>query len=150
MKHSKLKFEYSKITGYIYIGTNMCYQQIYFNKNLIKKKKVKVDISLEKKKVDHPGGVEYYIWLPTKDHRAPTLKQLKVGVAFLRELKKQKIKSYVHCEKGHGRAPTLVAAFLISEGMKVEEAIKFIKKKRKSIHLNKFQKQALFNFKKKL
>lgn len=146
MKHQPLIFEYSKITKYIYIGTNMCCQQ-HFNKSLIRKG-IKADISLEEIKIDQPFGVTYYLWLPTKDHKAPTFKQLKVGVAFLKELKKQKIKSYIHCERGHGRAPILVAAYLISEGMKVEEAINFIKKKRPTIHPNKTQISILKRFKK--
>jgi len=126
MKHPPLIFEYSKITNYIYIGTNMCCQG-HFNKSLIRKG-IKANISLEEIRIDQPFGVDYYLWLPTKDHKAPTLKQLKVGIAFLKELKKLKVKCYIRCQRGHGRAPTLVAASLISEGMKVKEAINLIKK----------------------
>lgn len=145
MKHPPLIFEYSKITDYIYIGTNMCCQG-HFKSSLIKKG-IKADISLEEKKLDQPFGVDYYLWLPTKDHKAPTSKQLKLAVSFLKELKKQKVRCYVHCQRGHGRAPTLVAAFLISEGMKVEEAVNFIKKRRGTIHPNKKQISALRKFK---
>lgn len=73
MKHESLRFEHSKITKYIYIGTNMCCQQTYFNKNLLKKG-IKADISLEEVKIDQPFGVKFYLWLPTKDHKAPTFK----------------------------------------------------------------------------
>ena len=116
----------------------MCCQQLYFNKNLLKKG-IKADISLEETRIDQPFGVDYYLWLPTKDHKAPTLKQLRIGVSFLKELKKQKIRCFIHCQRGHSRAPTLVAASLISEGMKVEGAINFIKKRRPAIHPNKTQ-----------
>ena len=146
MKHPPLIFEYSKITNYIYIGTNMCCQQLYFNKNLLKKG-IKADISLEETRIDQPFGVDYYLWLPTKDHKAPTLKQLRIGVSFLKELKKQKIRCFIHCQRGHSRAPTLVAASLISEGMKVEGAINFIKKRRPAIHPNKTQINILKRFK---
>ncbi len=144
MKHPPLTFEYSKITEHIYIGTNMCCQT-HFKKSLIKKG-IKADISLEDIKLDQPFGVDCYLWLPTKDNNPSSIKQLQAGTAFLKELKKQKVKCYVHCQRGHGRAPTLVAAFFISEGMKAEEAVNFIKKRRESIHPNKRQISVLKKF----
>jgi len=50
MKHKPLTFEYSQITKYIYIGTNMCCQT-HFDKSLIKKE-IRADISLEEKTLD--------------------------------------------------------------------------------------------------
>src|SRR3989344_2272975 len=148
MKHKTLTFEYSQITKYIYIGTNMCCQA-HFDKSLLKKG-IKADISLEEKKLDNPFGVDYYLWLPTKDHQAPTLKQLEVGVAFLHKLVSQKVKCYVHCQQGHGRAPTLVAAYLVSEGMDVDKAFDFIKKKRPDAHPNPKQIFTVEKFKRTL
>lgn len=149
MKHPKeLVLEYSRIRECIYIGTNMCCQQ-HFDKSLLEKG-IKADISLEEIRLDSPFGVDYYLWLPTKDHKAPSFKQLKVGVSFLEELVNQKVRCYVHCEHGHGRAPTLVAAYLIQEGMSVGEALNYIKRKRPTIHPNKTQKQTLLNFQKRL
>jgi len=145
MKHKPLTFEYSQITKYIYIGTNMCCQA-HFDKSLLRKG-IKADISLEEKKLDRPFGIDYYLWLPTKDHQAPTLTQLRMGVAFLKEAFKQKIKCYVHCQRGHGRAPTLVAAFFVSEGMSADDAIALIKKKRPEIHPNQRQIKGIKQFK---
>ncbi|MEK6950859.1 MAG: dual specificity protein phosphatase family protein [Nanoarchaeota archaeon] len=71
------------------------------------------------------------------------MKQLRVGVRFLQELQQQKIKCYLHCERGHGRAPTLVAAYLITQGKTVEEAIRFIKRKRPAVHPNHRQRAQL-------
>ncbi|MBW2978171.1 dual specificity protein phosphatase family protein, partial [Candidatus Woesearchaeota archaeon] len=135
-----------KITDYIYIGTNQCCQ-MHFKKELLKKG-IKADISLEGERLDAPFGVEYYLWLPTKDHFPPTQKQLKAGVDFLKFLVKNKIKTYVHCQRGHGRAPTLVASYLISQGKSVQEAIKLLKKKRPVIHPNKKQIAALKKYEK--
>ena len=146
MKHSKLTFEYNKITDYIYLGTNQCCQ-IHFKKELLNKG-IKADISLEKERIDAPFGVDYYLWLPVKDHTAPTLKQLKIGAKFIDNLTANKIKAYIHCQRGHGRAPTLVAAYLIFKEQSIQESIKFIKKKRPSIHPNKTQINALKRFKK--
>ncbi len=137
MKHGALTFEYSQITKYIYIGTNMCCQS-HFDKSLLKKG-IKADVSLEEIKLDRPYGVDYYLWLPTKDHTSPSLKQLEIGTSFLKELNRQKIKCYVHCERGHGRAPTLVAAYLITTGKSANKALANVKKKRPEIHPNKRQ-----------
>lgn len=123
--------------------------QTHFDKSLLKKGII-ADISLEKKSLDQPFGVDYYCWLPTIDHTPPKMKQIKVGVDFISSLVKKKVKIYVHCQRGHGRAPTLVAAYLISQGKNVEEAVSFIKKKRPSIHLDKNQINALKKFKRGL
>jgi predicted protein tyrosine phosphatase len=146
VKHGKLIFEYNKIAEYIYLGTNQCCQ-MHFKKELLKKG-IKADISLEGEKLDMPYGVDYYLWLPTKDHTAPSQKQLKAGVNFIDDLIKNKIKIYIHCQRGHGRAPTLVAAYLVSKDSTVKHAIETIKKKRKTIHPNKKQLNALRRFKK--
>lgn len=118
-------------------------------KSLIKKD-VKADISLEEKRLDYPIGVDYYLWLPTKDHKAPTFKQLLIGANFIKYLVENKIKVYIHCEHGHARAPTLVAAYFILEGKNVSEAMELIKNKRPIIHPNKSQVKALENFEMRL
>jgi len=52
-------------------------------------------------------------------------------------------KVYVHCQYGHGHSPTLVAAFLISQGKTVTEAVDTIKAARPEIHLEDVQLKAL-------
>ena len=59
-------------------------------------------------------------------------------------------KVYVHCQNGHGRAPTLVAAYFIKQGKQVEDAVNLIKDKRPAIHLEEVQKQALEEFSKRI
>ena len=144
----KLIFEYSKITKHIYVGTNKCCRR-HFVKPLMKEG-IKADISLEEVRIDKPFGVKYYLWLPTKDHKAPSLKQLLLGTNFIKCLVDNGIKVYVHCERGHGRAPTLVAAYFILKGKSINNALELIKKKRSSIHPNKYQIKALENFERKI
>ena len=143
-QHSKL--DYHKITEYIYIGTNQCCQT-HFDERLLKKK-IRADISLEKNRLDVPFGVDYYLWLPVADHKAPTARQLELGIAMLRFCVKHRIPVYVHCKQGHGRAPTLVAAYLMTTGMKAAQAISYIKKQRPITHLNPIQVNALLRFEK--
>lgn len=143
-KHQKIDYHY--ITDGIYIGTNQCCQT-HFDEQL-KKEGILADISLEEERIDTPFGVDFYVWIPIKDHTAPTQEQLVFGVLVLEELVAMKKKVYVHCKNGHGRAPTLVAAYLVKKGKDVEEAIEFIKNKRRSIHLLDVQKESLIEFSK--
>lgn len=145
-KHDNL--DYNQINKYIFIGTNQCCQ-VHFD-NGLRRKGIKADISLEKVRIDAPFGVDYYLWLPTSDHHAPSNKQLFIGARTLMHLASKKIKVYIHCKNGHGRAPSLVAAYLILTGMKLENAIKFLKKKRRVVHLNDRQIKALKQFERNL
>jgi len=139
--------DYSRINRYIYIGTNFCCK-VHFDKRLLKKG-INTDISLEETSMDSPFGVKSYLWLPVKDHTPPTKYQFLVGINTIDSAIKTKNKVYVHCKNGHGRAPTLVAAYFISKGMSVSEAIKLIRSKRPEIHLRSRQLKALKNLAKK-
>ncbi len=139
-------FEYSKIKDYIYIGTNQCCHG-HFDKLLLKKG-INADISLEKERLEEPFGIDYFLWLPVVDRKAPTQKQMLVGAKAIKNFVDSKIKVYVHCKRGHGRSPTLVAAYFILKGLKANEAIKKIRKKRRTIHLTSPQIKALKGFEK--
>lgn len=141
------KLEFNQITEYLYIGTNACCQT-HFDEKLLALG-IEADLSLEEEKIDSPFGLKFFLWLPVKNHIAPTQEQLKIGVSFLDNLVKMKKRVYVHCQNGHGRAPTMVAAYLIKKGKSVDAAIGFIKAKRPTIHLNKTQLESLNKFKKR-
>ncbi len=134
-------FDYDQIEEGVFIGTNMCCQ-FGFDKELLSKG-VRADISLEELKIDTPTGVDYFLWLPTKDHHALTEDKMALGVQALEFFIRKKIKVYIHCQNGHGRAPTLFAAYLIKSGMSVEKAIEYLKSRRPSIHINENQMAAL-------
>ncbi|MBI4991676.1 MAG: dual specificity protein phosphatase family protein [Candidatus Harrisonbacteria bacterium] len=138
-------FDYNQITDEIFIGTNMCCQ-FGFSKELLLKG-VRADISLEQDRTDAPDGVDYFLWLPTENGKAPNPKNLEIGVKFLDFLINNKIKTFIHCKNGHGRAPTLFAAYLISRSMNVQDAVKLITSKRPTIHLTDLQMQALNEYK---
>lgn len=143
--HSQIKeIDYNYITDGIYIGTNQCCQT-HFEEKLIKEG-ITADISLEEERVDAPFGVAFYTWIPVKDRTAPTPDQLEFGVSVIEKLVAMEKKIYIHCKNGHGRAPTLVAAYLIRKGKGLEEAEAFIKSKRATIHLQDAQRAALRKF----
>ena len=136
--------EYDKITEQIFVGTNACCVG-HFDKELLTQGVV-ADISLELEQLDQPKGVEYFLWLPTKDHTAPKLEKLRVGAHVLRELIDCGEKVYVHCKNGHGRAPTLVAAYFILMGDTAESAIQKVGAKRPATHIEPEQHRRLEEF----
>ena len=140
--------DYNYITDGIFIGTNQCCK--IGIAEVLKKEGITADISLEDIQLDQPFGVEIYKWIPTPDHIPPTQDQLSFGALALAKLVSQKKKVYVHCKNGHGRASTLVSAYLISRGYTVEETVNLIKEKRPAIHLQDSQKDALEIFKKNM
>jgi protein-tyrosine phosphatase len=143
--HDKLDFNY--ITDGIYIGTNQCCQTHFAE--ALKKEGITADISLEEDRLDAPFGVEFYVWIPVKNNMAPTPDQMEFGVLVLEKLVSMRKKIYVHCKNGHGRAPTLVAAYLVKKGKTPEEAEMFVKTKRPSVHLEEAQREAIRNFSQK-
>lgn len=145
--HPQNKLDFNYITDGIYIGTNQCCQTHFDDK--LKAEGITADISLEEDRLDAPFGVEFYVWIPVKNHEAPTKNQLEFGVSVIEKLVAMDKKIYVHCKNGHGRAPTLIAAYLIKKGKSPAEAEAFIKSKRSSMHLEEVQRQALEDFSKK-
>jgi dual specificity MAP kinase phosphatase len=63
-----------------------------------------------------------YLYLPTLDNAAPSQAHLWQGVRFIEEELSKGGKVYVHCWEGLGRSPTLVAAYLVNNGMTPKEA----------------------------
>ncbi|MBI4180607.1 MAG: dual specificity protein phosphatase family protein [Chloroflexi bacterium] len=142
-----IPFEYDQITDHIYVGTNQCCQA-HFDDMLLKKG-VAADISLEDDRLDAPFGVQYYLWLPVPDHTPPTYKQLLIGATMLKHLVDNDIRVYLHCKRGHGRSPTLVSAYFILEGMTASQAIRRVRERR-LIHLRRTQIRALHDFERTL
>ncbi len=138
---------YSKITPLIYLGPNRCNERVCFDRELIAAG-IDAEICLEEFKVTTTVGVNYYYWFPTKDHQAPTIKQLNVAVRAMDDMVEQKIKMYVHCELGHTRSPSLVVAYFIYKGMSFDEAFEFVRGKRPSIGITSDQKKTLVKFEK--
>lgn len=126
-------FEFSKITESLFLGTNLCCQS-HFSEQLLSLG-ITVDISLEEEHIDAPFGVESYLWLPVEDHAPPTDDQLQSGIAFMTSALSLGKKLYIHCKNGHGRGPTLVAAYLISTGKTADDAIALLLEKRPAVHL---------------
>lgn len=134
-------FDYDRITDRIFIGTNMCCLDGY--KIELLTKGINADISLEKERLDNPVGVDFFLWLPVSDKHAPTDAQLELGIANLDYFVRNGINVFVHCKNGHGRAPTLVAGYFVSQGNTVQQAIDMVSEARPEVHLEDEQIAAL-------
>jgi len=146
-KHKIKHLEYNRIEKNIYIGTTICCR-VHFEKLL--EMGILADIDLQEEKMDNPSGVKSFLWLPVIDFNAPEQSQLIIGAHFIEDLVNHDMKCYVHCNAGHGRAPTMVAAYYILKGMTPAQAISKIKKKRSKVHPTKVQRKALDIFYKDL
>lgn len=145
-----IETEYSEITPQIFIGTNLCNEHNDCSRIVseLLSKEIDVDIDLEEERMDAPTNkIKVFLWLPTLDQMPPTQEQLYSGTHLMEALIKVGKKVYVHCRLGHGRAPTLVAAYFIHLGKGVNEAIEIVKGRRPEIHLVESQIEALEKFK---
>lgn len=141
-------FNYDVIERYILIGTSI-ETRAHFERLL--RLDMDADIDLQEEKMDTPSGVESFLWLPTKDFTPPSQTQLVIGAHFIEDMVNHKMRCYVHCNAGNGRAPTLVAAYyILARDMTVNQAILYIKKKRPSVNPNTLQRKALERFYRRL
>lgn len=74
-------------------------------------------------------GLEYH-YFPVLPYGAPSLKQINEFVDLVNTNRVKNRPVAVHCYMGWGRTGTLLAAYLISEGMGADEAIAEVRDKR--------------------
>jgi hypothetical protein len=85
--------------------------------------------------MEHGLAMADHSYLPTEDNTAPSLEQLEEGVRFIQRVISEDGRIYVHCGSGVGRAPTMAAAYLVSEGMTLDEAIAQIQRVRPFVRI---------------
>jgi protein-tyrosine phosphatase len=136
--------KYSRITPQIYVGPQ--YRQA--GKRKLEQSGINGDVNLRIEFDDaaHGLALENYCHLPTVDDTAPTLDHLQQGVAFIRQVTSAGGKVYIHCAGGVGRAPTMAAAYFISQGLSLEDALILIKKTRPFIKITPEQMEQLERF----
>jgi protein-tyrosine phosphatase len=94
-----------------------------------------VNMRIEHDDQEHGIAPEAYIWLPTPDDEAPSLDQLNSGADFIGRVLEEGRSVYVHCASGVGRAPTMAAAYLITTGQSLDQALVQIQKVRPFIKI---------------
>ena len=139
--------EYVQITPEIYLGM----QPNQDVKRELEQLGVTGSINLRREFDDRAHGLafEHHCYLPTVDFDTPSLAQLTEGVSFIDKVLARGGKVYIHCAAGVGRAPTMAAAYLISQGHGPDEAIALIQTKRPFIDLTTEQREQLHHFEQK-
>ena len=89
-----------------------------------------------------------YLKVGIMDRKTPDRDQLNQILDWIRINVESRKKVFIHCNLGRGRAPSIVAAYLISQGMDSKNSIKFIKKNRRYAYFNQEQQKFLEEFEK--
>jgi len=105
-----------------------------------------VNLRAEFDDLAHGLALEHYCHLPTVDDDAIAAEDLERGVAFVRQQIDAGRKVYIHCAGGVGRAPTLAAAYLVSTGLTLDEALAKIRCVRPFIFITPPQMAALAEY----
>ncbi len=94
-------------------------------------------------------GLEYHYY-PVPPYGTPTLEQIIdfVDLVNINRVKNRPVA--IHCFMGWGRTGTLLAAYLISEGMSANEAITEVREKRPGSIETREQEQVLLKYEKAL
>ncbi len=145
-------FDYSAITDNIYLGSDFCQAGVcLIHGEEFKNLGVSIEMNLSQEANElPPKDVEGYIWLPVVDGYAPSQSQLAIGTSTIKEAIDTGKKVYIHCKNGHGRSPSIVAAYLIRfEKMSLDQALSLIKEKRPESHIEESQIKALEEFSQK-
>ena len=143
------ELEYNEIVPGLYVGTNLCCTT-HFDQELVNMN-IQADMSIEGERIAAPYGAQFFVWLPVQDKHAPSQQQLRFGVESLEVWMEMGVNVYLHCQNGHGRGPTMAAAYLMKAmDLQPDEAIAFVKQRRPVIHLEDVQVEALVNFRRLL
>ena len=136
--------KYTQITPEIYVGP----QHGQVGKRKLKWMGINSIVNMRSEFDDaaHGLALEDYCYLPTAEFDAPSLDQLSQGVAFIDQIINAGGRVYIHCADGVSRAPTMAAAYFISQGLKLEESIELIKKSRPFINILPVQMEQLKRF----
>ena len=134
----------SRITPHLWVGPQ-------FNargKRYLERRGVNGSVNLRVEFDDAANGLAFanYCYLPTVDDDCPSPEHFQKGVDFIRSVVQGGGQVYIHCKAGVGRAPTMAAAYLVAEGMSVDEAIALIKRTRPFITITPPQMEALHQY----
>ena len=88
-------------------------------------------------------AIPHYLHLPTTDDDPPAMADLEKGVAFITHEIAGGGKVYIHCGAGVGRAPTMAAAYLVSQGETPMQAFGRIQAVRSFIRPTRVQREQL-------
>src|SRR5258706_10467036 len=109
------QMDYSQVTDNIFIGSNLCRGNVCpIHGSEFKKIGITVEINLTREHEETaPALLDLYSWIPVVDRGVPNNCQFALATSIINEAVTNNQKVFVHCKNGHGRSPTIVAAYLI-------------------------------------
>jgi len=136
--------KYSRITSHIYVGA----QHGLAGKRKLNRMGINAIVNMRSECDDnqHDLVLGDYCYLPTIEFTAPEIAQLQEGVDFIQRAVEKEGKVYIHCSEGISRAPTLAAAYFISQGMTLPDTLALIKESRPFINILPVQMARLSEF----
>jgi protein-tyrosine phosphatase len=124
---------YSRISPQIYVGPQ--YRARGMAKLVNEGIRAGLNLRVEFDDAAHGLALPSYCHLPTVDDTPPSLEHLQRGIEFVDQAVKAGEKVYIHCAGGIGRAPTMAAAYFISQGDDLAVAIRRIRTVRPFIRI---------------
>ncbi len=85
------------------------------------------------------------VHVPVVDFESPTSEQFEKCLAVIESAKASAMGVHVHCQAGHGRTGTVIAAFFVSKGMAVRDAIERVRQLRPGSIETQEQEQAVMD-----
>lgn len=124
---------FSRVTDQLYVGA----QYNAAGRRVLDKHGIDyvVNMRAEFDGAAHGLATAHYCHLPTIDDDAPSVEHLLQGAAFIHAATAAGGRVYVHCAGGVGRAPTMAAAYLITTGKSLDEALAMIRRVRPFIYV---------------
>ncbi|MCJ7551595.1 MAG: dual specificity protein phosphatase family protein [Anaerolineae bacterium] len=115
----------SRVAPDLYVGG----QHRQWGLSRMRKLGITAVVNMREESDDGPRGLglDHYLWVETTDDTPPTLKELADGARFIEQQISEGHGVYIHCAAGVGRAPTMAAAYLISQGATAAAAWKTIR-----------------------
>jgi len=140
--------KYSKLTANLYVGGRVSRLGLI----LLRVRGVTELVNLQEESPTRPASLSpnHYLSIPVKDLCALSEDEYIAGVQFIEQKLREQKKIYVHCREGIGRAPSLIAAHLISSGLSTDDAIKLIRQIRPFVALTDLQYNSLQIFHRKI
>ncbi|GBC74790.1 hypothetical protein HRbin06_00097 [archaeon HR06] len=117
------------------------------NYEIYKKYNIKAILNLREEGEDNLKVIDKlgfdYFRIPVKDGYYPSWEDIERALIWIEDKIKEGKRVLIHCKSGKGRAPFLACFYLLRKGYSLDEAINFIKSKRRSTFFNKVQREAL-------
>jgi diacylglycerol kinase (ATP) len=91
------------------------------------------------------NGIEY-LSLKIRDKKSLPVENMDSIVDWVAKKTVEKKKILIHCNLGRGRSVFIIVAYLIKQGISLEQALNSVKNKRRVAYVNEEQMTALINF----